>query len=268
MGGSERTSLYAKLFINGFSRPSYLVVVAELSGAVDVAIVREVLADCLEREVRLRSLVEFSRLGVPVRFRHQPVARWFDAGCFQVVEGFDFATLASFRRELLVAPMALDREFPLRVWVLRGDGRSALVVKVHHAVVDARTSRPILLRFVTRYRARAAGRDLAPVPPPAPPLRREGAPALLHAWRWLRSARLDARVPDVSLIAEPGLGAAATGAGVCCAERVLPARELARVTDEAAQQGLTFPQHVCAATLRALGVYLSLIHISEPTRPY
>lgn len=251
--GVEPTSLYAKLFINGFTRACHVVLVAELSSAPEPALVEAALRDVLEREPRLRSTVEMSRLGVPTRFVHHTVDHWLEAGGLRIVEGFDPANLEAFRQEALAAPMDLRGELPVRVWLLRGTSGAAIVVKAHHAVIDARTSRPTLLRFVQRYRAHAAG-QAPPVATSGPRPARARLQWATEAWAWLRSARLDARVPEVSVLADPG-GAGAGPPHTRCAVRVLPIEELSRLNAAAARAGVTFPQLVCAATLRAFGAY-------------
>jgi hypothetical protein len=266
--GSEATSLYAKLFINGFSKPSYIVVTVELSGRADAAALRAALREVLARHPLLCARAEFAA-SIPMRFVHHAPERWLDEGGLEVRDAAPPDAIPALQRRALAEPMDLERDGPLRVWLLHvGSGeeaRSVVVVKVHHAVVDAYSGRLAVLEAAAAYRRHAAS-VVAPVagaprgarPSDQSPFKRlAGDPggALARAFRWLRTARLRARVPEASVVAHVAPRGPIEAHPVAYGERILAAGALGRVVAGASALGLTFPQAVCAAALRAMDTY-------------
>jgi len=235
-----RTTLYSKLFINGFAKPSYVVFSARTPARLEADALRTGLRRVLERHPMLRARVEMSWLGVPRRFKVAEVGEWWSGGGLTVME--DGTTPADLEVHLMRTPMDLARDFPFRVWIRRdasGAG-STLHAKLHHAVVDGHSGRQILMDLL------GAGVQAARAPD-AP-----GAtqPVWRRAAQWLRGTRLG-RLPQVSLLSRFTPEGPTDALVVEAAERLFPADWLARQRARARERGLTFPQALCVALLQS-----------------
>lgn len=270
----EPTSLYAKVFIDGFSKPSCIVLTSVLSGRMPAALGVSTFESLVEDNPPLRSRVERSRLGVPTHFRRCSTAAWRAAGSISVHEPFDLAGLGAFERGLLGTRLDPEKEFPFQVWILQGEeaGRpvSAVVIKAHHAIVDAHAGKRLLLEYVTRWRAamaegvnageRARARANGALPKREveaavkAPWQQVAARAR-RAWEWARAADLSGRVPDVSLLSSYRPTGALYDLAVTFEERVLPEALFERVRTAAARRDLTFSHALCISLLRAMRRY-------------
>jgi hypothetical protein len=258
---SQPTNLYAKVFIDGFSKPSYVVFTIHLNAVIAADVVRRAALTLVERHPLLRSKVERSWLGVPVRFRHFSPSAWLSEGSLHIEDGFDFSRLHAFEEELLSTPLDPVARFPFQGWLLNGeiDGRpaSTIVAKAHHAIVDASSGKILMLSFAEACRE-ALGGAARPAPSPAA---RPTAPAegeltpLKRASQWLKAAELAPRVPAVSVLADFKPSAPTPELRVSFRERAVPVAELDRIRDRAAAARLTSSQLLCAALFRAMHAY-------------
>ena len=78
----EPTSLYAKAFVTGFSKPAYVLITAKLDGVLDEALFRKTSHALVEENPLLRSRVTSNLLGLPSHFVHGDVAEWAASCCF------------------------------------------------------------------------------------------------------------------------------------------------------------------------------------------
>ncbi|MCC6621637.1 MAG: hypothetical protein IT385_10310 [Deltaproteobacteria bacterium] len=266
------TSLYAKLFIHGFSKPSYASVTARVAGALDDAILRRAGHDMAARYPLLGSVVQWAG-PIPIAFRALPIEVAFPRG-YQTIDLGDVGDLALDLPARFVAQLA---EPPppdatlCRFWHVRGtfEGRpaSALALQVHHAIVDADSAKVFIGGFLDCYRARAQG--LAPALPPRPPARPWLGPGgrLADAARWLRTARLSAgRVPDTSLVADRRFDGPIERAPIEVTTLALATAERQAIRDAVRRRGLTFGQAACAALMRACARYNAARAEAPPER--
>lgn len=232
-----RTTLYEKVFIDGFHKPSYVVATLALERApaerdLAVAAVRT-----LERHPRLRSLVR-TRLGVPVALVPRPAHEWLERGGLHVLATADMHAL---EEKLLSAPLDLRRSMPLELYLVREP--ASLVVKVHHAVIDA-TSGFTLLHDFARIVAGLAPIDRTrPAPDP---------------WRrtieWITRMQLRPRLPEVSVVASYHPAAMLDHEPVVYTQRVIPGG-FARITERGRSRGATFSELVASSLLSAMHRY-------------
>ncbi|MDG9721133.1 condensation domain-containing protein, partial [Streptomyces sp. DH24] len=133
-------------------------------GDVDTAALRAAVGDLVRRHAPLRT-----RFATADGQPHQVVTPAEEAAAdvfFEVRE----VTPEAAQTELLAAarhPFDLATEHPLRVTLLReGDGRSTLLVLLHHIATDGQSLRPLFADLSAAYAARLAGRapDREPLP--------------------------------------------------------------------------------------------------------
>jgi hypothetical protein len=232
-----RTTLYEKVFIDGFHKPSYVVATLALERApaereLAVASVRT-----LERHPRLRSLAR-TRFGVPVALAPRPAHEWLERGGLRVLATADVHAL---EEELLSAPLDIRSSMPLELYLVREP--ACLVVKVHHAVIDA-TSGFALLHDFARISA-----GLAPIDRTRP-----ATSPWTRAREWVTRAQLRPRVPEVSVIASYHPAAMLDHEPITHTQRVIPGGH-ARITERARSLGATFSELVASALLSAMHQY-------------
>jgi len=252
------TSLYAKLFIHGFSKPSYASVTGRIAGALDDTILRQAGRDMATRYPLLGAVVQWAG-PIPVAFRTLPLEVAFPRGYRTVDVGELDDDLPRRFVTQLAEPPPPDATL-CRCWHVRGTHQgapaSALALQVHHAIVDADSAKVLIGGFLTAYRARAQGQP--PVLPPRAPARpwlgSDGR--LAAAARWLRTARLTAgRVPDTSLVADRRFDGPIDHQPIEVATLSLSSAERQAIRDAVQRRGLTFGQASCAALMRAFARY-------------
>lgn len=242
-----RTTLYEKVFIDGFHKPSYVVATLALERPLDpVALIRAIVST-LERHPRLRSLAR-ERFGVPVALDPRPPEEWPARGGLRVLASADLHAL---EERLLGTPLDLRSSMPLEVYVV-GDPL-ALVVKVHHAVIDATSGFALLHDFVTLVDG------LVPTPRRTRPPRSRPRRAL----DWITHVQLRPRVPDVSVTASYQPASDLDHEPVTYNERVVRAAH-ARVVRSARRRGATFFELVASALLSAMNDYNAARSTSPP----
>ncbi|MEV0334299.1 amino acid adenylation domain-containing protein [Nocardia sp. NPDC050717] len=206
--------------------------VAELTGALDLARLRRAAQTVLDRHANLRAAFVTTAEGIPV----QVVAEGVEAPVRLVTEVADTAIpelLAADQRTVFdptIAPL-------LRFTVYRTDsGRSLLVLTGHHILLDG-WSMPLLMKeLLVLY---ATGGDAAPLPAVRPYrdylawLTRQDRAAAEHAWsQALTGVRPTALAPELRW--PPATG---TGFGLC--EFDLDTAATAALTDFAAATEVT-----------------------------
>lgn len=225
-----RTTLYEKVFIDGFHKPSYVVATLTLDALPPAERLRVAIERTLERHPRLRSLVRY-RWGVPVELIPLP-----GAACVRQLPPGD---LQAFEERLLGTPLDMRRELPLEVYTASSPPR--LVLKVHHAVFDASSGFGLLRDFAQAL----AGEAFAPYP------ERRSTPAK-RALTWLRGVQLRPRVPAVSLVSDYRPQGPLPREPVSFLERSLPHAQVARY---ARSLGVTASQLIASALLSAMNAY-------------
>lgn len=183
-----RTSLYEKVFVDGFAKASYVVVTLDLpTEGPSVAALTRAIERTLDRHPRLRSRV-IDVLGVPAFLDPRPPHEWTASGGLRVLDEADLHTL---EERLLTDELDPRRAFPVEAYLVRRP--SALVVKVHHAMIDAASGFGVL-----RDLALAATEQGPKIPrrAPAPP------GPIRRLRRWLGGVQLRPRLPEVSLVTD------------------------------------------------------------------
>jgi hypothetical protein len=241
-----RTTLYEKLFIDGFAKPSYVVATLFLARPPAEEDLASAVVRTLERHPRLRSLAR-TRLGVPVSLEPQPAGEWRARGGLHVHARADVRAL---EERLLGAPLDLRTTMPLEVHVVSEP--ACVVVKAHHAVIDATSGFAVLSDFA---------RALAGAPPRTP--RGRSAPLLRRARHWLRGARLRPRLPGVSVTAAYRPATTLEHEPVVYTERMLPDGH-ARIARLARRRGATFSEIVASALLSGMSDYSAARSLSPP----
>jgi hypothetical protein len=243
-------------FMEGFSKPSYVVVTVCLDGVLPVELVRRALEQLVERHPLLRSTVERC-WGFPARFRHSAVSEWLAAGGIHVDDDFDLDRLPELERRLLSTRIDVGREFPVHVCHLTGGSagarRTVLVAKAHHAIVDAHTGRSLMADFASLCSAALTGTAAPPLPRRS--TSRPAATGMQRLSGWLRGAELAPRVPAVSLVSDFTPRAPIERLPVEFRERLLTAGTWARISARASQRQLSASQAVCLALLRSMARY-------------
>lgn len=238
-----RTTLYEKVFIDGFHKPSYVVATLTLDALPPVDRLRGAIERTLERHPRLRSLVRY-RWGVPVELKPVRVLDWFERGGVRELPPGD---LHAFEERLLGTPLDMRWELPLEVYAARSPAR--LVLKVHHAVFDATSGFGLLRDFAQALAGEAF----------APRAARKSTPAK-RGLTWLRGVQLRPRVPAVSLLADYQPQGPLPREPVVFLERSLPHAQVAR---HARALGVTVSQLIASALLSAMNAY-NTAHFEAP----
>lgn len=232
-----RTTLYEKVFIDGFHKASYVVATLALASPPDGRALEEPLLRCLERHPRLRSLARFA-LGIPLSLDVRPPREWLSRGGLRTHQRADLHAL---EQTLLTERMDLETQMPLEIHLVAEP--AALVMKVHHAFIDATSGFGLLLDF-----ACAAGG--APFP------RREAPPPASWAELkdWLARVQLRPRVPEISVTTSYMPSAHLESEPVVFEERVL-AGSFDRISVAARRRGSTFSETTASAVLSAIHRY-------------
>lgn len=226
--------LWAQAFIDGFSKPSYVMIVAELDGRLGAEKLRAAARALVARHPALRSRL---RRRLLPRLVADPTARWEASGI--VVGEVDV-------QHELARHVDLEHEHAFRVW-LTHDG-TRVVARVHHALVDAHAGRLL----ITELAALCAGRALPPMDPaPATSLHQR----LFQATRWLRGIERRPRVPEVSLVADFTPARPLRELGVATVERRVARSEHKRLRALAGARRCTFSELLFASLLLAMHRY-------------
>jgi hypothetical protein len=243
-----RTTLYEKMFIDGFQKPSYVVATLTLDRALSDDVLDDAIVRTLEQHPRLRSRAR-TMLGVPVALDPQSSSTWRERGG---IHRIDSADLHALEERLLGSPLDLRRSLPIEVHVVTRP--AALVVKVHHAVIDAASGFGVLQAFARnlggvepRPRTRARTRS---------PKRRSG---LLHVLDWAARIQLRPRLPGPGVSARYRPSAELEREPVTYVERMLPAAH-GRLVDRARSLGATFFELVASAFLSGMARYNAVHH--------
>lgn len=242
------TTLYEKVFIDGFHKPSYVVATLALARPLDPIALTRAIVSTLERHPRLRSLTR-EWLGVPVALVPRPAEEWPARGGLRVLESADLHAL---EERLLGTPLDLRSAMPLEVHLV-GDPL-ALVVKVHHAVIDATSGFALLHDFV----------GIVDGVTPAPRRPRAALSRARRALDWVARAQLRPRVPDVSVTASYQPAHALEHEPVTYTERVIRGAH-PRMVHSARLRGATFFELVASALLSAMSDY-NTTRASSPPR--
>jgi len=225
------TSLYEKVFIDGFEKPSYVVATIALPRLPENLV--ESIKKTVELHPRLRSVIRF-RFGVPTDLEPRPTSEWLEAG-----GGLTFvdhvASIPAFEEQLLSTPTRM----PLAVHAIRGP-RPHLVLKIHHAFIDASSGFKVLHDFARM----SAG--LSPAPPPSPSTRIRRQPRFRD---WVRQAQLRPRLPSPSFATDFTPTLPLEQMPVVYVERIVRQAPIARL---ARQHGATFSEIVTCALLSAM----------------
>jgi len=232
-----RTTLYEKVFIDGFHKPSYVVATLALERAQDERELERAIERTLERHPRLRSLVR-ERCGVPVALVPRPASEWATRGGLRVLAAADLHAL---EETLLSTPLDLRTAMPLEVYLV-GDPPS-LVVKVHHAVIDATSGFALLHDFACIADGLVPGER---------PLR--AAPRWRRTLDWVQRAQLRPRIPNAGVIASYHPAAMLEHEPVVYTERVIPSA-YGRIAQRARLRGATFFELLASALLSAMSAY-------------
>lgn len=228
-----RTTLYEKVFLDGFEKPSYVVVTLAFEGALpSAALLESAVHRTLERHPRLRSKVALE-LGVPTRFVAAPRDEVARAARPTEHEGRD---LPSLERELLSTELDPSKSLPFELHVVRNP--AAIVLRVHHAVIDASSGFSLLRDF-----ARALGASV-----PEPRARRTSPAARARAW--LLGLRTRPRLPDPGLFVEYLPRNPLRREPVVYGERVVVGA-FARARARAKRYGATFSELLASSVLSA-----------------
>jgi hypothetical protein len=233
-----RTTLHEKVFINGFQKPSYVVASLALDALPAESLVRSAALETLAAHPRLRSTTR-SRAGVPLELVPSPPEEWLERGGLRVLP---HANLHALEEQLLGTPMDLARAFPFELYLVRDP--PALLVKVHHAVLDA-TSGYTLLQDFARALVGAPRRERRARPV---------GPRVRRALSWLSRVRLRPRLPAVSLVTDYHPRAPLDEEPVGYSERlVLGAHP--RIVARGQARGATFAEMVASAVMSAMFTY-------------
>lgn len=232
-----QTSLYEKVFIDGFQKASYVVATLALAEPPSRRELEGPLERCLERHPRLRSFARFA-LGVPVALNVRPPREWFDRGGLQLHARADLHAL---EERLLTDHVELRDSMPLEIHLVADP--PALVLKVHHAFIDATSGFGLLQDFARAIEGAApARRD-----PPRP-----------LAWAdvkdWAARVQLRPRIPEISVTTSYMPAEDLDREPVVFEERVL-AGSFAAISERAKQGGSTFSEVLASAVFSAMHQY-------------
>ena len=233
-----RTTLYEKMFIDGFEKPSYVVATLLLERPLPERELAPAITATLARHPRLRSTVAM-RFGVPLALSPRPADAWLEHPGLRRLEHADIHAL---EEDLLGAPLDLRSSLPLEVYAVAEP--PALIVKIHHAMIDASSGFAVLHDFTQLLEGRSP-RDRTRRPPPGR--------ARTFA-RWAARARLAPRLPGIGVTSRYRPVAPLDQERVGYGERVLRgANEV--LTRRARTLGATFFELVASAVLSAMHAY-------------
>jgi hypothetical protein len=232
------TTLYEKLFIDGFRKASYVVATLELEAPIeDRSAFERAVARTLEAHPRLRSRV-IERFGIPLALEPRAPGEWLARGGIAWRERVD---LHAFEEALLSTPLDPRREFPFEVHVVGQP--PAVVVKVHHAVIDAASAVALVRDFAVALGA-----------PASPHTVRRRLPWHRRIRAWAGAAQLRPRLPGISLVTSYDPTGTLTREPVRYVDRVVAGAH-ARVVGRARDRGVTASELMTSAVLSAMNDY-------------
>jgi hypothetical protein len=236
-----RTTLYEKVFIDGFHKPSYVVASIALERMPTKAELERALLATIESHPRLRSLVR-TRLGVPIALEPRSPREWLERGGLTFDDAPDVRAL---EERLLSTPLDLRRTMPLEVHVRRAP--PAIVIRIHHAVIDASSGFAVMDDFARCLAGLGpSSRSRARRPRAITPIRR--------ARQWLARANLRPRLPGVSVVTRYTPRTGLEEEPVVYVERVLASAH-ARIVRLARRHGASLSELVASALLSGMHAY-------------
>lgn len=235
---SMRTTLYEKMFIDGFEKPSYVVATLLLERPLPERELTAAILATLERHPRLRSTAAL-RFGMPVALVPRAPEVWLEQ---RGVRSLRSADIHALEEALLGAALDLRTSLPLEVYAVADP--PALLVKVHHAVIDASSGFSVLQDFVHLLDGR--------LPTVRKARRAPGRGERLA--RWTARARLAPRLPGVGVKTLYRPRARLEHEHVGHDERLLRSSH-AKLARHARALGATFFELVASAVLSAMHRY-------------
>ena len=230
-----------------------LPLAARLRGALDVPALQQALRDVVERQETLRTVM-IPIDGEPFQ-RLMAVPEVSDLCTVLDVSGLDEQERMALVQECSARPFDLERDLPIRLWILREAVDSHVVVLVmHHIATDGLSLAPLLRDLQDAYAARSIGR--APTWAPLPVTYADhtlwqhecsaGQSEEIEWWRAVlaglpEETRLPGEKPDTSSGARPS----------GTVEGVLPAEALSRLQRLASEHGASVFM-VCHAAVAVL----------------
>lgn len=190
-----RTTLYEKLFIDGFQKPSYVVATLAFDRLPPTEALTDAIVGTLERHPRLRSIAR-TWLGVPVALDPRPAREWLARGGLRRLESADVHAL---EEALLGAPLDIRRALPLEIYAIARP--ATLVVKAHHAVIDAASGFGVLHDFTRLLAGHEPRRYVRPASDGARGRRVLDWPSGRRALEWASGVQLAPRVPGPGVVA-------------------------------------------------------------------
>ena len=226
---------------------------ARLRGALDVPALQQALRDVVERQESLRTVM-IPIDGEPFQ-RLMAVPDASDLCTVLDVSALDEQECMALVQESSARPFDLERDLPIRVWILREAVDSHIVVLVmHHIASDGLSLAPLMRDLEDAYVSRCRGRAPAWAPLPVTYAdhtlwQRERSAEQSEEIEWWRATlaglpeetRLPGEKPDTLSGARPS----------GTVERVLPAEALARVQRLASEHGASVFM-VCHAAVAVL----------------
>lgn len=239
--------------LEGASSAYNIPLVARLRGVLDVPALQQALRDVVERQDTLRTVM-IPIDGEPFQ-RLMAVPEASDLCTVLDVSGLDEQERLALVKEYSARPFDLERDLPIRAWVLREAVDSHIVVLVmHHIASDGLSLAPLLHDLQDAYAARRAGRAPAWIPLPVTYAdhtlrqheRSAGQGEEIEWWRaTLAGLPEETRLPGE----KPGTSSGARPSGTV--EGVLPAEALSRVQHLASEHGASVFM-VCHAAVAVL----------------
>lgn len=239
--------------LEGASSAYNLPLAARLRGALDVPALQQALRDVVERQETLRTVM------IPVDgepFQHvMAVPEVSDLCTVLDASGLDEQERTALVQECSARPFDLERDLPIRIWILREAVDSHVVVLVmHHIASDGLSLAPLLRDLEDAYVARCLGRAPAWAPLPVTYAdhtlwQRERSAEQSEEIEWWRAAL--AGLPEETRLpgGKPDTPSGARPSGTV--EGVLPAEALSRVQRLASEHGASVFMvcHAAAAVL-------------------
>lgn len=252
-----RTTLYEKLFIDGFQKPSYVVATLAFDRLPPAEELTDAIVRTLERHPRLRSIAR-TWLGVPVALEPRPACEWRARGGLRRLESADVHAL---EEALLGAPLDIRRALPLEVYAIARP--ATLVVKAHHAVIDAASGFGVLDDFTRLLAGHEPRRHVRPASHGARGRRvLDGArgrraldwPSGRRALEWASGVQLAPRVPGPGVVARYRPTHSLEREPVAYTERLLAGAH-ERLARRARDHGATLFELVASALLSGMQRY-------------
>ena len=239
--------------LEGASSAYNLPLAARLRGALDVSALQQALRDVIDRQESLRTVM-ISVDGEPFQ-RLMAVPEASDLCTVLDVSALDEQERMALVQESSARPFDLERDLPIRLWILRESADSHIVVLVmHHIASDGLSLAPLLRDLKDAYAARCLGRAPGWAPLPVTYAdhtlwQRERSVEQSEEIEWWR-ATLAELPEEIRLPGEkPDTPSGARPSGTV--EGVLPAEALARVQRLASEHGASVFM-VCHAAVAVL----------------